>query len=469
MQPVLTASEVRQAEVEWARMRDGSTWPLMVKAAQSFVRQFDSKLKSGKVLIVTGKGNNGGDGYYIGKLLLESGLKPVLWAPLGKPKTGIDAEMACREFEHAGGVVLDKAPAQEFDYLIDAVFGSGLDRALTDDIINLIHQLNAIDAKRLCVDVPSGLNADTGLPLPVAVQAFATHSFIALKPGLLTGTGTAFVGELTLDSLGVESTTAWQYEPKVESLPERSGNTHKAEHGNVRVIGGRLNMGGAAVLTAKAALFAGAGRVFVHCDEPFFAAVIAQAPELMTANDLPASAVNRDVLIIGPGLGRDDEAKYMVSTLIENESAHGVLDADGLYHLSRDPQPVANWVLTPHEAEAARLLDWKSEDVRNNRIEAVQNLARKYQTTVVLKGAGTLVANQSSVVFCHPGAPAMATPGMGDCLAGILGSLLAQGLSQRDSAIAAVNWHAILGKQLASDQRIVLASDIIQKLKLPLP
>ena len=176
------------------------------------------------------------------------------------------------------------------------------------------------------------------------------------------------------------------------------------------------------------------------------------------------------VLVVGPGLGRSDHAHRVMTSILDkahsNRQALGVLDVDALRYLAQHQQTVTNWVITPHEAEAADLFAISAADVSADRVAAAVALHQKYQAVVVLKGAGTIVAHQAGVNFCHAGSPAMATPGMGDCLAGITAALIAQGLSAVDAAITGVNWHASLGYQLAQSQRVVLASDICQQLKL---
>lgn len=463
---VLTAEQVRRAEQRWADEQSAGTWPLMSAAAHSFVRQTLERVRHGSVLVVVGKGNNGGDGYCIAKRLHEAGVTVAVLAPLGEPPPDIDAHRALTEFRATGLPVLIEWPATPFDTVIDALFGSGLNRPLTKSAIAVINRMNQSASDCLAVDIPSGLHADRGQPLPVAVKAHASHSFIAWKPGLLTGEGPACSGQLSLDTLGVAVDSPWRRNHSIAQLPERRGQTHKARHGNVRVVGGRLGMGGASMIAAAAALVAGAGRVFSHCDAEFVGATLARYPEIMTRPGLPDEIKDDPAIwLIGPGLGRDAAARNWVAANVSNGAKSGVLDADALFHLADMEVDCRGWVLTPHEGEAAHLLGWDSEEIRQNRPIAAQALAERYQTVVILKGAGSIVASVNGLTFCHPGSAAMATPGMGDCLAGIIAALYAQGLSPEDAAINGVNWHARLGQQLASQQRIVLASDVIEALK----
>ncbi|MCE0557011.1 NAD(P)H-hydrate dehydratase [Motilimonas sp. E26] len=476
---VLSALQVKQAEQAWANQRGGETWPLMVCASESFVRHFfPSIYQQGKhsplpkITIVVGCGNNGGDGYYIGKLLLDAGVNVSLIAPFGAPKAGIDAERAAQCFRDAGGRVLSELPETLDDnsehVAIDALFGSGLSSTLSSQCIHWVQQINSQFATIYSVDVPSGLDADTGQAMPVAVNASATRSFIAWKPGLLTGDGPAYCGQLTLDNLGITSTGDWKRNSAVV-LPNRFGNTYKSKYGEVSVVGGHQNMAGAALIATQAALNAGAGRVYIHCDPRYFAASVSHRPEIMLLDHIDLHD-SQSVWVIGPGLGRDLNATQVLKPFVypdhHSTTWRGVLDADALRYIAKVANfNATNWVLTPHEGEAADLLDWSIDCVQQDRAAAALALSLKYQTVVVLKGAGTLVCKGKKLIFCHVGSPAMATAGMGDCLAGIIGALMAQGLSAFDAAVAGVNWHASLGFALAKTQRVVLASDIVAKLK----
>lgn len=464
--PVASSKDVRLAEQQWAATSSASLWSLMVAAAESFVDKYLPLLGDSTILVAVGKGNNGGDGYYIAKILHEAGKSVRVWAPFGEPAGEIDANKARKAYLAAGGEVYSSTPVTFGGCIVDALFGSGLNRPLSDESVEAIQWINQQQGPVYSVDVPSGLHSDTGVNMGAVVMASGTHQFIALKAGTLTNEGPQCCGQVSLDTLGVTTKSAWSQNVQLEPLPDRVGNTHKSRHGNVRVFGGRRNMGGAALISAKAALRFGAGRVYVHCDQTFYSAVVSDSPELMIGEDWNRSENGNDCCVVGPGLGRDDEAHQWVASLVQSNSAFGVLDADALDWLARNPTSVGNWVLTPHEGEAARLLDVSSATVLNDRVEAALALSKKYGTVVVLKGAGTIVADGARLIFCHAGAPEMATPGMGDVLAGMIGSLLAQGLSKTQAAYLAVNYHAQIGAELAKTQRIVLASDVINRLHI---
>lgn len=466
MSTVLSALEVRQAEQDWAKDSKEGTWPLMLKAGQSFVRQFLDRLVSKRVLVVAGRGNNGGDGYCIARLLLQAGVRVDVLAPIGYPSPEIDAHRAYQECLATGVEPLEAWPETTYDVVIDALFGSGLSRALDRPVQVVIEQMNASGALVLGVDVPSGLNADTGQLMPCAVRCQATHSFISFKPGMLTGEGPQHCGLLTLDNLGMKLSSLSNYNPAVLHSLQRVGNTNKARHGRVRVVGGRLGMGGAAIIAAQAALSAGAGRVISHAEAEFISATLTRSPEIMTQPGLPDDVSGDHVWVLGPGLGRDSKAREQVARHLDQPGSTGVLDADALHLIPANRSDLSGWVMTPHEGEAAVLLHKDSDFVRNNRPQAARMLSEQYRTVVVLKGSGSLVAAPGSLWFGHPGHPAMATPGMGDCLAGMIGALLAQGVPPEQAALSAVNWHAQIGAELAENQQLVLATDIIDRLRL---
>ncbi len=465
MIPVYPVDTLGQIEARWAAQHADTGRSLMVAAATSFIAAYPHYLSGqASVLVVAGPGNNGGDGYAIAQLLMMARVSVQLYAPLGYPAPERDAHAARSAFLSAGGVELRSWPPESPGVIVDALFGIGLNRMLEAPALAIVQAINRSGAIILAVDMPSGLAASNGQLLPESVQALATHCFIGYTPGLLTLWGPSCAGRLSLDRLGIAEQGTWRFHPELDGLPQRLGNTHKSEQGSVRVVGGRNNMAGAAILSAQAALNAGAGRVYLYCDREFFPAAVSRAPELMTLESLPRGANSAGCYILGPGLGRDPGAADICQAVIAQAST-GVMDADALRFLAEHRSPVPGWVLTPHEGEAAALLGVDSSAIRADRAGAALAIAQAYQAVTVLKGAGTLVAYGERLIFCQPGSPAMATPGMGDCLAGIIGALLAQGLVAGQAAIQGVNWHAQLGSQLAREQRVVLASDIIARLK----
>jgi len=475
MQPVLSVNRVKAVEREWAEHLSGSTWPLMTRAGSAVAELACHHWPGLKYAwVLAGRGNNGGDGYIAATRLRAVGVTVTVIAPSGEPKPDTDAYRAWQEYADQGGTLESSLPYDSPDLVIDALIGTGHVGELKANLVDLLSRVRERRAPVLAVDAPSGLNAATGQADLALLKADRTISFIAYKPGLLTGQGPAVCGELVLETLGIDLPTGgfWgdgeaAYLDQALDRPARPGDSHKGQFGGVRVIAGAEGMGGAGLLAARAALAAGAGKVYWHTSpEQAHSALIAQ-PELMSTELTADYEPDGSIHVLGPGLGQDDTAGALYRRLLlDDHDARGVLDADGLTWLARYPKPVHNWVLTPHPGEAACLLGQSTKDIQNDRCQAVMELSDRFQTTVILKGAGSLIAHQGRLYFNHPGDPAMATPGMGDTLAGLIAGLMAQGLGQEEAAKTGAWWHAKLGAQLAQRYRIVLATDLIEAIRL---
>lgn len=464
MQAVYSVAAVKAAEQSWADNNGGETWPLMLKAGQAVARHARRHWPlARRVMIIAGRGNNGGDGYIAASELMAAGLEVAVLAPAGKPSANSDAHRAMRVFLQANGVMLDNLDST-WDLVIDAALGTGQGGALRAPWPGLFDQLRLMQLPVLAVDLPSGLDASTGVADSSALQAQRTLTFIAYKPGSLTLEGPGLSGQVSLERLGMETDDhAFAYFlDQPPPWPPRSANDHKGRFGQVAVVAGAPGSAGAGLLAARAALAAGAGRVIWHCDERTAGSILAAQPELMTAAlDVPAAGQ----LVLGPGLGFSATADTLYRQYLGTD-ASGVLDADALTWLAQQggAASLSNWVITPHPGEAGRLLGCSSADVQADRCQAALALAERYQTVVVLKGAGTLVACNGQLRFMHRGSVAMATPGMGDTLAGFIAALMAQGQSSWQAAQTGAWWHAYLAWQLAQRQRIVRASELIDAL-----
>jgi NAD(P)H-hydrate epimerase len=457
----------------------GST--LMCRAGQAtfaLLRQRYPRARA--IAVVCGVGNNGGDGYVVARLAQEAGLMPVV-LELGDPGRRRGDARAAREKMVTAGVRCCPFQASQLDsaeVIVDALFGTGLEREVTDDWRVVINAINMANAAVLAVDIPSGLHADSGRVLGVAVNADVTITFIGLKTGLFTGEGPSFRGHLVFDGLGVPPDIYRNVPPSAlrimeQSLwslaPHRRRTLHKGDVGHVVVIGGTEGMGGAVRLAGAAACRTGAGLVTV-ATHPVHAAYISwNRPELMTyaASDvkqLRAAIERATVIAVGPGLGRERWGRRMLATALESNKRL-VVDADGLNLLAPDPMKRDDWVLTPHPGEAARLLKCTSAKVQSQRFDAVRSLAERFGGVIVLKGAGTLIAKSGDrdVWLCDAGNPGMASGGMGDVLTGVIAALLAQGLSQLDAARLGVWLHATAADDAAHENGEIglLASDLL--------
>lgn len=431
-----------------------------------------------RICVHCGPGNNGGDGFLLAVLAREAGLRVEVVA-LGARSHG-DAARAREAWLEGGGQIMPwdaHADLPEAQLHVDALYGIGLNRAPEGAAARLIEQINHSGAPVLALDVPSGLNGDSGDCPGVAIRADVTVSFIAQKRGLHTGRAANQVGVLELAGLGVPDSVHAQTRADARllaaaALPPRARAAHKGELGHVLVIGGDHGMAGAARLAGEAALRAGAGLVSVATRAEHVTTLNATRPELMVRAvdgvQALASLLERvSVLALGPGLGQASWGHALWLTALDADKPL-VLDADGLNLLAREPRRFsAPTVLTPHQGEAARLLGLSTTEVGRDRFAAVREISRRHAAVVVLKGAGSLIAQPDGrLEVCPWGNPGMASGGMGDLLSGIIAALLAQGCSAWQAARMGVGLHARAGDLAAQQgERGLLASDLLAPLR----
>ncbi len=434
-----------------------------------------------RVLVLAGNGNNGGDAFLVAGLASSAGLDVGVVA-LGPESRG-DAALARGAWLESGGSIVIADPATalvDADVLIDGLFGTGLTRPVGAVAASLIEQINAHGAGKLSLDVPSGLDADSGLAPGVAVRADATISFVGWKRGLFTADGVDCCGALFLDTLGIPTSLfdataadASLLDTGIASLlAPRKFNVNKGTFGHVLAVGGDEGMAGAITLCAEAALRVGAGLVSVATRAQHARAINGRRPELMVRGvdgpqALQALIDRASVVALGPGLGQQAWGHALHDAVLRSGKPC-VLDADALNLLARESIDLPDEVvLTPHPGEAARLLGCAVAQVQADRFAAVRELAVRYSAIVVLKGAGSLIANpQQQVALCPFGNPGMASGGMGDLLTGVIAGLIAQGLSAWDAARLGVVAHAIAGDRAAGDSpRGMVASDLLAQLR----
>jgi len=431
-----------------------------------------------RIAVHCGPGNNGGDGFLLAALAREAGLHVDVLA-LGDASGG-DAGSARLAWKDAGGAVRlwragDALP--EADVHVDALYGTGLRRAPEPPVAALIEAINTSGVPVLALDVPSGLDADTGQVPGVAIHAAVTVSFIAAKRGQHTGHAAACVGTLELDVLGLPESLWHGVLPdahllQAAQLPPRLRDAHKGTNGHVLVIGGEHGMAGAIRLCGEAALRAGAGLVSVATRAEHLFALNAARPELMMhgvdgPQALEPLLARASVLAMGPGLGQGAWSHALWLTALDSGKPL-VLDADGLNLLAREPRRFAQpAVLTPHPGEAARLLGCSVAEVEADRFAAARALADRHHAVVVLKGAGSLIAAPDGRLdVCPWGNPGMATGGMGDLLTGVIAALLAQGCEAWQAACLGTGLHARAGDRAARQgERGLLASDLLAPLR----
>ncbi len=445
--------------------------------------------KSRHWLIFCGGGNNGGDGYIVARLAREAGLDVVVCALKSTDSLSGDAATAASRWQQAGGEThaWPVLGIESYDLVVDALLGTGLDRSVAGHYGDAIELINQAAAGVVAVDIPSGLNADTGQVMGKAIEADLTVTFIGRKRGMYTAHGPDFAGSIKFSDLqtpdsvrdSIPDTGILIGENKIrENLPPRRRNSHKGSFGWVLGVGSNTGMSGALRLCGEAALRSGAGKVTLATHPAHAALLNLACPELMVRGvedkeQLQNLLQQVDVVVTGTGLGRDSWSEEMFRVCMKTP-ARVVLDADGLNilaglfaEMADGDLPLGNWILTPHPAEAGRLLGIPASEVQHDRVTRAQQLAQRYNAIVVLKGCGTVIADQNGrYAICPLGNPGMASAGSGDVLAGVIAALLAQGLSLWEAATTGVVAHAWAGDIAAGllGERGMLASDITQQL-----
>jgi hydroxyethylthiazole kinase-like uncharacterized protein yjeF len=426
------------------------------------------------VAVLCGPGNNGGDGYVVARLARAAGLAVRVIAVSDPQRLRGDAARAHADFAATGGRVesLDDGVPGSCDLVVDAMLGTGVDRTLDEPFVAAIRQVADREVPVLALDVPSGLDADTGEPHGCAVSATRTLAFVALKSGYYLGRAPDYVGTLEFAGLDlprgireVESPAMRRIDGAIaaRALPPRRRSAHKGEHGRVLVVGGHA-MPGAARLAGEAALRTGAGLVTVASGGPD--AALAARPELIARDWTHLDHAQFDAIAVGPGLGLDAAARRAFDAVVAS-GARLVIDADALTLLAERPQKGDGWILTPHPGEAARLLGTTVAAVQRDRLGSVKAIAQRYGGTCVLKGANTLVSGACPAPWvCDRGNPGMATAGSGDVLTGVIVALLAANDDPLLAATAGVLLHAEAGDRAArAGMRGMIAGDIVAELR----
>jgi len=476
------ADALRHAEKEAADALGVTLYELMQRAGEAAWRVARATWPDTRHwLILCGHGNNGGDGYVVARLAAAAGIQVTLLALESDKPLPEEARAAQEAWLNAGGIIhaADAPWPEEIDLIIDGLLGTGLNSAPRDSAAVLIERANAHPAPIVALDVPSGLVARTGATPGAVINAAATITFIALKPGLLTGKARDVVGRLHHSALGLEGWLAGQEtgitrldaSQLARWLPPRRATSQKGDHGKLVIIGGDRGTAGAIRMTGEAALRAGAGLVRVLTRAENIAPIITARPELMlhelTAQSLEEALAWADVVVIGPGLGQQPWGRQALQK-VEKFRKPMLWDADALNLLAINPDKRHNRILTPHPGEAARLLNCSIAEIESDRLLSARRLVERYGGVVVLKGAGTLVAGDAGALgIVDAGNAGMASGGMGDVLSGIIGALLGQKLSLFDAACAGCVAHGAAADRLAAryGTRGMLATDLFDTLR----
>lgn len=460
---------------------------LMQRAAEALWEQLLRRWPDEGVLtVLCGGGNNAGDGYLVARLALVAGWNVRVLAVSAPEKLRGEA---IRAYQSALAEGVEVTAWQEGETLrgvvLDAMLGTGLDAEVREPYAGAIRAVNASGLPVVSVDLPSGLHADTGAVLGEAVIADMTVTFITLKIGLFTGQGADQAGELHFAPLAelpaempLPVARSLSLDDWSETLAPRPRSSHKGMFGHALVIGGGPGMGGAVLLAAETALRSGAGKVSAATRSAHIAPLLTRCPEVMVhsvddPHEVEELIAGASVLVVGPGLGTSQWAQEIMDRVLRSDLPK-VLDADALNIIAQrfaDGTDLGeNCIITPHPAEAARLLGCSTSEVQRDRLLALDKLTQRYACAVVLKGVGSLVGGGEPrgepVGLCTAGNPGMATAGMGDVLSGLCGALLAQKLPAGTAARYAVLVHALAGDEAAAlGQRGLLATDLMMAIR----
>jgi ADP-dependent NAD(P)H-hydrate dehydratase / NAD(P)H-hydrate epimerase len=431
-------------------------------AAKAIISHLSNDADNARILVLAGPGDNGGDGLETASCLKQVGFRVTVLLYADPAKQSADAQQALLRAQNnavhfADPTALSSLDAIGWTLIVDALFGLGLTRPIDGKMRDAVEYINTLACPILALDIPSGLNADTGDIAGgahgIAVHASHTMTFIADKPGLHTCHAMDYTGNVQIADLAIEERYFKEATAHLNGVPLFSGamqrrlhHSHKGSYGDITLIGGAHGMHGALVLAARAAAQCGAGRVFAAFVDaaPTYDST---QPELMCrlADMLDFSS---STVVIGPGLGTSDAAHTLLTKTLTMHMPL-VIDADALNLIAAAPalqqlllQRMGNVIMTPHPLEAARLLATSSSDVQTNRLAAARQLASQFNAIIVLKGSGTVIAHQDGNVVVNPtGNPGLATAGTGDVLAGICGALLAQEWPAWETALAGVWLH----------------------------
>ncbi len=456
-EPIYLTAQIRL--IERAVVDENPRIQLMERAGEAAADIARSLLgeNATNVLVLAGPGNNGGDAYVVARLLKRWFYLVDVVALTEPKKTDGDASKAFDMWREAGGAIHDTLPTdQRYDLVIDGLFGIGLTREISGTFRKLIEQVIALNAPVLALDIPSGLDSDTGMVRGIVLPAHDTVTFIALKPGLLTRDGPDYCGNIRIADLGLATEEYVGADGRLlrdvtikHLITPRIKNSHKGLYGDVAIIGGAEGMVGAPLLAARAALKLGAGRVFAGIVAKEVPSVDPLHPEIMLreAEDILTLA-NIRALIVGPGLGKSVAAKRLLIRAIDTDWPL-IIDADGLTWIAAEPDlqlalhnREATTVITPHPAEAARLLGTLTGNVQNDRLAAARELVNQLHSHVVLKGVGSICITRNGKWHINSsGNPGLASGGMGDALAGIIAALMGQGLSAEYAMLYGVYLH----------------------------
>lgn len=489
----IACSEEMQRIDRYAIDDIGIAQPVLMERAAMAVYNFvkDKFDKNAKILVAVESGNNGGDGVAVARLLYLDGFDVELyWIDgLKKHSEGFDYQMKIAK--KLGLRFADEIVNCVYDVVIDGIFGVGLSRSVVGAQAEVIKLINDIDAFKIAIDVPSGIDADTGFVLGTAFRADATITFGLMKQGLLMGIGNEYCGRIILEDIGIPKKAVDYVEPCLYSydesdidrlLPYRKSDSHKGSYGKVGVIGGCKNMAGAPMFSAESAYRMGCGLVRICTVEDNRQIIQSRLPEAMlntynpedkgTIRDALKSLMDwADVIVLGPGLGTSTYAEYIVEKVLRDFGKKMIVDADALNIIAKNPHIWdiirGDIVITPHLMEMSRLNGEKTGNIKENKYDMASEFAREHGICVVLKDARTIVSDGGKQAYMNvTGNNGMATAGSGDVLTGIIASLCAQGLDTFEAAKLGVCLHGMAGQEasIVHGRYSMIAGDIVRSI-----
>jgi len=475
------------------------------RAVAEAVADIHSQTSGGHVCVLCGKGNNGGDGFVVARTLSQWGFEVGCLLLSKRESITGDALVQLDAVDTLGIEVVEidqglDAVDGAADLIataavcVDAMLGTGLTQAVREPYASAIEQVNQSDAAVVAVDLPSGVSADTGQILGVAVQADATITFALHKRGLLTHPGAELAGTISVADIGIPTDAIEHLRPNTflidlddPVLPARRPNSHKGHFGHVLIVGGSPGKGGAPLLAGLAALRSGTGLVTVLTDQRCQASLEGKIPELMVEagwdedrmdeDAVRSMATGKQAIVVGPGLATDSIGMAVLEVILETADTPVIIDAGALTLLADNPSILTNsansrQVLTPHPGEAARLLSSTTSEVQADRFEALNALVSLSNSVVILKGAHSLIGEPGQTIHINTtGNPGMASAGTGDVLAGLIGSLAGRGLDPLEAAVCGTHLHGLAGDVVAEaiGQDSLIAGDLVHALARLLP
>jgi hydroxyethylthiazole kinase-like uncharacterized protein yjeF len=504
---VVSAAEMRELDRLTIQEYGVPSLTLMERAgeavAQAILENFGTSGKKG-VVVIAGKGNNGGDGLVVARVLKKKRVPCAVALLAREEELSPDAAHNLRAYRAVRGRVIEIGPPKfallteqvsHAGLIVDAVLGTGLKNSVRGLYADAIALINAAGLPVVAVDTPSGLDADAGVPLGIAVQAELTVALGFPKLGEIIFPGVGYTGDLAVADIGIDQRAVERVAPRTELLedaeirwlvPRRDPDSHKGDYGHVLIIAGSRGKTGAAILACRAAMRSGAGLVTLAAarslNDIFAGALVEVMTEPLPEN--PADVIEapsvedwqrmlqrKDALLFGPGIGVSEGSQNMMRWMLRHIDIPWVIDADGLNNLVLEIERLRGAkvppVLTPHPGEMARLIGRSAAEVNADRIGIARSFAEAHRCYLILKGARSVIATPAGKIFVNPtGNPGMASGGMGDVLAGMIAAFLGQGLSAEDAMKLGVYLHGYAGDNIARErgQAGLIASDIIEGL-----